>query len=165
MTGDAVRRLMDLYPKIFFACHTQHVQDPTTRRVVSSHQASILDHLDDEEPTTVGELARHMGVTPSTMSLGLDRLERKGYVRRTRDPHDARRVGLTLTASGARLRDAQSVLDPERVRAMLNHLADDDRERALGGLALLADAGQREMHRKQLYGLRNRTKSSTRRGT
>jgi DNA-binding MarR family transcriptional regulator len=61
--------VLTLYPRIYFACHTRHVRDPQSQRLLSRHQASILDHLDELEPTTVIDLARHMGVTPATMSL------------------------------------------------------------------------------------------------
>jgi DNA-binding MarR family transcriptional regulator len=97
-----------------------------------------------------------MGVTPSTMSLSIDRLEGMGYVRRAKDPVDARRVRITLTDRGFRLREAQSVLEPERVRAMLSQLDEPDRARALEGLTLLAEAAQREMSSKTLYGLKSR---------
>jgi len=140
------RRLMDLYPRIYFACHQRHVRDPKTRRVLSAHQASILDHLDDVEPTGLVELARHMGVTASTMSLGIERLVRQGYVIRSRDTHDGRRVHLFLSPAGQRVRDASSVLDPERVVQMLAHLSVAERSRALDGLALLAHAAQKQMH-------------------
>jgi DNA-binding MarR family transcriptional regulator len=156
MMGEDVRRLLDYYPRIFFACHTRHVADPETRKLVSARQASILDHLDETEPTTLSGLAAHMGVTPSTMSLSVDRLQAMGYVRRTRDPADARRVGIRLTARGLRLREAQSVLEPERVRKLLSHLSDADRSRALEGLELLAQAAQKEMSSRTLYGLRRK---------
>ena len=152
--GHATRRVLELYPRIFLACHTLHVRDPATSRRLSARQAGILDHLDDTEPTTLGGLARHMGVTPSTMSLAVDRLERDGYVARRPDPADGRRVGLTLTPAGTRIRDANSVLDAERVRAMLKRLSPGDRPRALEGLALLAEAARQEMGNKRLYGLR-----------
>ncbi len=140
-----VRAVLEHYPKIFFACHTRHRRDPATRRKISAHQGSILDHLDDVEPTSVNGLARHMGVTASTMSISLDRLERKGYVRRARDAADARRVWLRLTPAGVRVKQAQSVLEPARVRGMLERLSAPEREAALRGLALLAVAAQRFM--------------------
>src|SRR5438552_2698612 len=104
-----VQAVLAHYPRIFFACHTRHVRDPQSRRKLSAHQASILDHLDEVEPTSVLHLARHMGVTASTMSLGAARLVRLGYVRRSRDRGDRRFVSLRLTAAGARIRDASSV--------------------------------------------------------
>ena len=83
--GATITAVMTLYPRIYFACHTRHVRDPQSQRLLSRHQASILDHLDEVEPTTVMDLAGHMGVTAATMSLAIDRLERKGYVVRLKD--------------------------------------------------------------------------------
>ena len=137
---DPVRQVMKCYPRIYFACHTRHVRDPRTRRQISAHQASILDHLDEIEPTGLNELAKHMGVTPSTMSLTVDRLARDGYVKRGPDPRDGRRVALRITRAGARLRDQMTVLDPELVRAMLARLGPAQRSDALRGLELLARA-------------------------
>ena len=143
--ADAAKQVMALYPRIYFACHTRHVRDPQTHRLLSRHQASILDHLDDVEPTTLNDLARHMGVTAGTMSLAIDRLERKGYVVRLRDTADRRRVQLRLTTGGVRLRQASSVLDAARVEALVARLDGGDRDAAIHGLALLARAAQQQM--------------------
>ena len=142
----AADRLLDAYPRIYFACHTRHVRDPQTQRLLSRHQASVLDHLDEVEPTTLMDLARHMGVTPGTMSIAIDRLERKGYVVRLRDTADRRRVHVRLTGAGVRVREASSVLDPQRVEALLARMSDADRDAGLRGLALLAHAAQEQMH-------------------
>ena len=140
--GEAMTAVMTLYPRIYFACHTRHVRDPQSQRLLSRHQASILDHLDELEPTTVMALAGHMGVTAATMSLSIDRLERKGYVVRLKDAKDRRRVHVRLTSAGVRIRDASSVLDPSRVEALVARLSDEERARAIEGLGLLAEAGQ-----------------------
>jgi DNA-binding MarR family transcriptional regulator len=140
---EAARQVIALYPRIYFACHTRHVRDPDSFRLLSRHQASVLDHLDEFDPTTVNDLARHMGVTAATMSLTLDRLERKGYLARSRDSADRRRVHVRLTSAGIRIRSASSVLDPPRVEALVARLGDEERAAAIRGLALLADAAQR----------------------
>ena len=142
----AMTAVMTLYPRIYFACHTRHVRDPQTQRLLSRHQASILDHLDEMDPTTVNDLARHMGVTPATMSLAIDRLERQGYVVRARDAADRRRVHVRLTSAGVRVRDSASVLDLPRVEALVAKLTEKEREVALRGLALLAEAAARLTH-------------------
>ena len=141
-----VRQVLSLYPQIYFACHTRHVRDLQSGAILSSHQASVLDHLDEIEPTALAELAAHMGVTASTMSITVERLVRGGYVSRIRDLDDTRRVQLRLTESGVRIKSEKSVLDPERVRAMLANLTREERRRALAGLALLARASQQAMH-------------------
>jgi DNA-binding MarR family transcriptional regulator len=144
-TAAVAQAVMTLYPRIYFACHTRHVRDPQTHKLLSRHQASVLDHLDEIEPTTLNDLARHMGVTAGTMSMTIDRLERKGYVVRLRDAADRRRVHLTLTSAGVRVRQASSVLDPPRVEAVVARLSSEERHDAVRGLALLARAAQEHM--------------------
>src|SRR5690242_10308527 len=109
---EAAKQVMEHYPRIFFACHQRHRRDPQTQRLVSAHQASILDHLDEVEPTGLLELAMHMGVTASTMCISMSRLLRQGFVVSSRDPQDGRRVQLRLTPAGVRVKDASSVLEP-----------------------------------------------------
>jgi DNA-binding MarR family transcriptional regulator len=147
LTGQAAQ-LMSLYPRIYFACHTRHVVDPKGNRVLSSHQASVLDHLDEIEPTGLLALAAHMGVTASTMSLMIDRLARGGYVIRERDAKDGRRVNLRLTKAGVRIKSEKSVLDPERVKTVLAQLTEEERKEAIHGLELLARASGQAMQQR-----------------
>ena len=139
-----VQTVLRCYPQIYFACHCRHVRDRKTQTQLSSHQASVLDHLDDVEGTSLLALAQHMGVTASTMSLMIDRLERAGYVRRERSPQDGRRVDLRLTEGGVGIKKQQKVLEPELIAAMLRRLDPASRREALHGLELLAEAA-REM--------------------
>ena len=143
----SVRAVLDAYPRIYFACHRRHVHDDVAGRTLSARQASILDHLDAIEPTTLNDLATHMGVTASTMSIAIDRLEQAGYVIREREVSDRRRLELRLTDDGVRVREANSVLDPELVASMLQELSARDRADALRGLALLARAADAAMRK------------------
>ena len=144
-----MKRLLEGYPKVFFACHVRHVRDPETGRQLSAHQASILDHLDDKEPTSLTVLAKHMGVTASTMSLSIERLVRSGHVLREKDAVDARRVCLRLTPDGSRIKAMQKVLDPELVYDLLTRLSPEDREAGLRGLELLATAADQQVQSKR----------------
>ena len=137
MVRSAVAVLLESYPKIFRACHRDHVRDPRTKKLLSSHQASILDHLDPVSPTYLHQLAGHMGVTASTMSLNVDRLESAGYVRRRRIGMNARRVNLRLTAAGARIKSQRKILEPALVAELLGRLSAAERATALAGLQIL----------------------------
>lgn len=148
---------MTCYPKIYFACHTRHVQDEETHQRLSAHQAAILDHLDDVEPASMLQLAAHMGVTASTMSLTVDRLVRAGYVTRDRDVLDARKVALRLTKDGARLKERKSVLDRELVAAMLARMKPRERAAGLAGLELLAKAAAEFVESRKFKELTRRT--------
>jgi len=145
---EATRRLLDAYPRIYFACHQRHRRDAATGTQVSAHQGQILDHLDEVAGTSLTALAGHMGVTPSTMSLNVDRLEAAGLARRTRDPDDSRRLVLRLTRAGARVKEAASVLEPAEVRALLRAMPAADRARGIEGLELLARAASARMAKK-----------------
>ena len=145
MAQKDVERVLALYPRIYFACHTRHVRDARSGSVLTTHQASILDHLDERAALSLSSLAEHMGVTPGTMSIHVDRLESMGFVSRRRSEQDGRQVELRLTADGVRVRDAKSVLDPALVARMLAQLPSEDRRAALHGLALLAEAANASM--------------------
>lgn len=137
--------------RIVEACRRREVADSETGARVSDHQARILLQLDDRDPTMVGELADFLGVTASTMSLNLKRLEAAGCVRRSRDPDDRRVMNVRLTRVGRRIRDRASVLDPARIDAVLGCLRPDEREPALAGLGLLADGADRMVSRGDAY--------------
>jgi DNA-binding MarR family transcriptional regulator len=128
------------YPRIYFACHRRHTRDPLTGDVVSLKHVQILDHLDESTSMSLVELAEHLGVTPSTTSIAVDRLVKRGYITRTPDVVDRRRIHLRLTPAGARVCAAHSVLDPELVDHVIAALPDGDRDRAIEGLELLARA-------------------------
>lgn len=145
---DAVSLLMTFYPKIYLACHTRHVNDPVKGVKLTAHQGSVLDHLDMEESITMQELALHLGVTPSTMSITVDRLSRLGYVKREKDQADSRRVNLFLTSHGNKIKQSKSVLDAARVKQVLSRLTEKERTEALKGLGLLATAAEMEMKSK-----------------
>ncbi|GAA3102424.1 DNA-binding MarR family transcriptional regulator [Kribbella aluminosa] len=52
---------------------------------------------------TPGRLARQLGMSPAALTNRLDALERRGYVERTHDRDDRRKVMATLTRAGSEL--------------------------------------------------------------
>lgn len=53
-----------------------------------------------EGPLTAGRIAELSGLSTGAVTGVIDRLERAGFVRRVRDPHDRRKVLVEVTASG-----------------------------------------------------------------
>lgn len=132
--------LTTILPRIVFACRSRGMIDAESDVSLTENQMRTLSYLDPDDPTMVTELADFIGVTPSTMSLNLKRLEAGGYVSRLRDPHDRRARNVRLTADGKRVVDAHRAFDPERVARVLEHLRPEDRQRAVEGIAILAEA-------------------------
>lgn len=93
-----------------------------------------LSLLISDGPATPGELARRAGLTAGgTITAVIDRLERAGYVTRSRDQHDRRKVVVTpdLTAVTsavgqvyeritARWLEYLATLDPEQVELAID---------------------------------------------
>ncbi|WP_370446257.1 MarR family winged helix-turn-helix transcriptional regulator [Cryobacterium sp. Y57] len=65
-----------------------------------THAGMIALHLLGPGPLSQTELAHAARVQTQTMSRTLERLEREGYVARTRDEHDARRHSVVRTDAG-----------------------------------------------------------------
>lgn len=69
-------------------------------------QYLVLLELFHRAPQTVGELGAKLAVDAGTITPLLKRLATAGRISRTRDPADERRVLVTLTPGGEKLRDA-----------------------------------------------------------
>jgi DNA-binding MarR family transcriptional regulator len=88
-----------------------------------------------------------LGVRGSTLSAAIKRLEKLGYLRRERMLRDRRTMALALTPQGAQAMAETSVLDSERVAAVLARLNHKEKKRALEGLELLARAARQVMEK------------------
>jgi DNA-binding MarR family transcriptional regulator len=92
-----------------------------------------LDVLDQEGPMTAGRLAQRARLSPGATTALIDRLEAKGYARRTRDTEDRRRV-LVEVAPELRERAAELYGTPEEGAAELGIYSDEQLEFLIGFL-------------------------------
>src|ERR1700678_3534155 len=63
---------------------------------LSAVERKCIDVLRRLGPVTAGTIGEHTGLTTGAVTGLMDRLERAGYVRRARDPHDRRKVVVEL---------------------------------------------------------------------
>lgn len=80
----------------------------------------VMRRIVADAPIRITDLARDVGVEPSTVSRHVKPLEKRGWIRRTADPDDARVSLLDATSEGARVVEA---IDHER-RAFLASILD-----------------------------------------
>ena len=138
-----VLAIQQLYPRIYHACHARHVRARSTPFRLSARDGAILAHVDAAGGTTARELAAHLGIGAPAMSAALAHLERLGYVQRAARSGRSPRRPLALTAAGTRALQATSVLDTMRLTRLVARLTARERQRAVDGLRLLADAARR----------------------
>jgi DNA-binding MarR family transcriptional regulator len=143
MSPELVSAVQRSYPQIYGACHVDHVRARSTAHRLSAQDSSLLSHLETEAPLRPGRLAKHLGISPSTLSASIKRLAALGYLSRTPAPRDRRQVELRITAQGLEAMADTSVLDRARVEGVLKLLSPRARDQAVSGLELLADAARR----------------------
>lgn len=104
-----------------------------------------LRHLDLllDGPLSAGQLSERSGLSPAAMTTLIDRLERKGYVRRLRDVTDRRRVFVEVTDLAREV--AWEAYGPvvQDTKALLREYSDDQ-------LTAMRDflSADRDLHRK-----------------
>lgn len=109
---------------------------------LSEHERQLLHHIPAAAPgVPLGAVARHLALPSSSASVLVKDLARRGFVARTRDPRDERRLELVLTRRGAARVAADSVLDPGRLAAALEALGATEQRVLVDALERVADAG------------------------
>jgi DNA-binding MarR family transcriptional regulator len=94
---------------------------------INSTDLNCLNILSFSGHMTAGELAKATGLTTASITGVIDRLEQAGFVTRERDPHDRRRVVVTISLDRA-MRDVASVFLPimRDWRALASRYSDDE---------------------------------------
>lgn len=89
---------------------------------------------------TPGELLDSMMITSGAMTNRIDRLERRGFVKRSKSPADGRQVLVTLTSKGRRKIDAALVDHAANELAIIAPLQPAQREQLVDLLRILHHA-------------------------
>ena len=139
MTLDQAIHIVQVsFPQVYLACHTRHQRKRSTEHRLSQRDASILAHLDLEQPMPQAKLASHLGLARSTLSEALKRLIALGYAMNAiAGPRTSKVV---LTPKGARAIRETSVLETDRLRAALKQLSKPDLALVSKGMDRLASA-------------------------
>ncbi len=81
---------------------------------VTPAQSALLFLLKQKDGRTMTELGRALAIENATMTGLIDRLERDGFVRRTRSASDRRATGVSITREG--------VAEAERAKAVVKRV-------------------------------------------
>jgi DNA-binding MarR family transcriptional regulator len=127
--------------------------------IAMSHQIGLgpadlacVSLLATEGPSSPSWLAEHLGFTTGAMTKMLDRLQRSGYVTRSADPHDRRRIIVTAVPAaladlawrydgmGKRMNDAVARYSASELAAILDFMR-AGRKAADAEIALMRERG------------------------
>ena len=90
-------------------------------------QLTALHLIGALAPVTLTDLAQVLGTRPPATSAMVDRLTHAGLVRRTPDPHNRRRVQLTLTTTAEPIIGDTDPDTARRLQAVLNGMSPQTR--------------------------------------
>jgi DNA-binding MarR family transcriptional regulator len=114
-----------------------------TRLEVSERELALLRALVREGPMITRELGGRFGVPVSTMTGLIDRMEKKGLVRRVRDRRDRRSIELEATPAGS-LALSEHARGMEAIaRGMLEMLGERDQQALIAILRRVRDGFER----------------------
>ncbi|MCD7836753.1 MAG: MarR family transcriptional regulator [Lachnospiraceae bacterium] len=69
---------------------------------ITNNDMHIIDAIGIGEPGSMSAIARQLSVTVGTLTVNMNSLEKKGYIKRERSAEDKRVVLVTLTEKGRR---------------------------------------------------------------
>lgn len=110
---------------------------------MSDGQFAVLATLRWHGPHTLGELAERERVTAPSMNRTVNCLEESGYVLRTPDEADRRKVNIEATESGRELVDQAQRRRDAWLEEALAALAPDDRDALLRAVPLMREVADR----------------------
>ena len=139
-TTDDVERLLSDIIRGLYARDAQ-VTGLLELPVAQLRLLNVLGRGPQERTPTMGELADALGVALSTTTQLVERVEKRGLVRREHsDPDDRRVVRLALTDAGRLLMGERRRLRRRRLRAAMEQLPEGELEKLTDALRPLAAA-------------------------
>ncbi len=143
VADSVTQSLLDIVPRLNRWAEASVARVAGEERL-SLRQLSALAMIESEQ-TTLGDVARRLMVTPAVVTGLIDRLERRGYVRRISSTDDRRRVLLALTDEGRAAADAVSASLREEMAVALGSFSPSELEQLDASLAkLMPVAGELE---------------------
>ncbi len=117
-----IETINEQWTDIYYLLHYVHDDNIT-------HQAiRLLQHIEKNKETTMGDLAKHLSVSHNTASEHTKRLIKKGLVTKRRSSIDERKVFVTLTEEGRNVLYRHTRLDKDKLRKVLENLRTSDLE-------------------------------------
>ena len=122
-----VRRIAASLVKLQKMLNTALMQHP--EMPVTLPQLMLLNLTSIHGPCRLTALAEKIEVKPSAVTVMVDRLEKRGLVRRVQDPDDRRAVRVEITAEGRDVLDKARELRNEVLGGFMNGLDPEEARR------------------------------------
>ena len=127
---ETVRKMASEIFDLYRAVALVRAKQPTGDTPISETEYLVLDVVSKEQPITIGDVQKRIGVLPAQMSRIVRAMETqggRGLVACAINAEDRRRIDLTLTDEGAEALDAYRTARMRSMHHILQILPPDDR--------------------------------------
>ncbi|TKJ40182.1 hypothetical protein CEE35_10260, partial [Candidatus Aerophobetes bacterium Ae_b3b] len=122
-----VNQLIALLPDLAKAFQTDEPQE-VLHMDISLPEIFVLRELSSNEKPTMSELGRSISMDLSTLTRTVDKLVKKEFVARKRDPEDRRMVRVALTAKGRRIISRFEEARKKHIESILRQMTSQERK-------------------------------------
>lgn len=106
-------------------------------------QVTVLRTLLSEGSQSAGHLGQAVGLSPTSVTRLVDRLERRGLVTRHRDSEDRRLVEIRLEPAGEAILNQAKLMRGSAIHRAVESMTDQERRRLTAGLRRLVVLARR----------------------
>lgn len=106
----------------------------------------ILKGSQFEDGMSCSEIGERMVSRDSDLTRLLDKLEKRGFVQRTRPQHDRRKVHSTITLSGREILEELSPRVAQAAKSCFDHLTEEQLAKLIHLLEIVRDAHIKPQH-------------------
>ena len=125
-----IREMTRMVPAMLRAFSKRN-ESALTKTNLAVSNIVVLDVLREKGPSTMGEIAKSLGLTMSAATGIVDKMIKVNLVRRERSPEDRRVVKVALLKKGLETAERMQKLRKDMISDMYSVLTDDEREQYL----------------------------------
>ena len=92
---------------------------------ISNNDMHIIEAIGLDEPRSMSSVAKDLSVTVGTLTIAINNLVKKAYVKRVRSEKDRRVVLISLTEKGVKAYHHHAEFHDEMIKATLNGLDEE----------------------------------------
>mgnify|MGYP000849992401 CR=1 FL=1 len=106
---------------------------------ISNNDMHIIEAIGLDEPRSMSSVAKDLSVTVGTLTIAINNLVKKAYVKRVRSEKDRRVVLISLTEKGVKAYHHHEKFHEDMIQSLLKDLSEEETKTLVSALTNLRD--------------------------
>ncbi|MEB9627224.1 MULTISPECIES: MarR family winged helix-turn-helix transcriptional regulator [Bacillus cereus group] len=131
------KKINKAWTDIYYSLHYDY------KEVLTHQNIRFLQTINKNDNVTIQFLSKMINISHNTASEHVQRLEKKGYIKKNKSPHDERQVFVTLTEVGERVLQQNTELDEKKLVEVFNTLSIEDQQKVIWAFTLMGESSKK----------------------